>query len=119
MPGPHRRFLKLLTKISNIRPYAMSYPADSSVRGAYNAAVLMLSAFRDKHIRMVTRYIVAPARMLRSQGPVEKTNLATASSGAVDSGTTDSSTLYGTGGTALIPFLKKTRDETKSVARDY
>ncbi|KAL2007686.1 hypothetical protein VTN00DRAFT_7668 [Thermoascus crustaceus] len=113
MPGPHRRFLKLLAQISNIRPYAMSHKADSNVRGAYNAAVLMLRSFRDVHIQIVARYIIAPAQKAPSQGLTEKRNLATASSGAIDSGT---NSLCGTGGTSLIPFLRKTRDETRDAA---
>jgi indoleamine 2,3-dioxygenase len=159
MPGPHRRFLEYLGKITNIRPYAMSLPASSDVRQAYNTVVMKLGGFRDKHIQIVTRYVINPAKQSRMRqndkavsGSVQRVNLASATSRSTESVNSISSTspelsvksaassitsvsdsevleqpsfteisedriFYGTGGTALIPFLKTTRDETKAAAR--
>ncbi|KAL1967333.1 hypothetical protein VTN77DRAFT_3379 [Rasamsonia byssochlamydoides] len=143
MPGPHRRFLEYVAKIANIRSYAMSLPASSDVRQAYNAAVMMLGSFRDKHIQIVSRYIIAPARRQHEPTPaslpgLNRINLATATSqlsshtssfSVTSPGSDEPSSFddapqsptktlfYGTGGTALIPFLKQTRDETKAAAR--
>ncbi|KAL1886505.1 hypothetical protein Plec18167_000436 [Paecilomyces lecythidis] len=118
MPGPHRRFLTLLSKISNIRPYAMAHPSYSDVRRAYNEAVLMLGVFRDKHIQIVSRYIIMQSK--QKENHTEKSgriNLATASPEVSSKKDENSRNLHGTGGTSLIPFLKQTRDETKAAAR--
>lgn len=158
MPGPHRRFLEYLGKITNIRPYAMSLPASSDVRQAYNAVVMKLGGFRDKHIQIVTRYVINPAKQSRMRqnnqavAGTQRVNLASATSRSTESvdslsssspelsvksaassatsvsgsetseqpsfaGISEDRIFYGTGGTALIPFLKTTRDETKAAAR--
>ncbi|KAJ5129277.1 uncharacterized protein N7515_005316 [Penicillium bovifimosum] len=108
MPGPHRRFLEALTPQANVRPFVVE-STNQALKDAYNAAVNELKNFRDTHIQMVTRYIVMAARQ---PNPAEegkcKMNLATVSSQVQD---VDAKTgLAGTGGTDLIPFLKKTRD---------
>jgi indoleamine 2,3-dioxygenase len=103
MPGPHRAFLEHVESVSNIRQYAST---DAEVQVAYNAAVDELSRFRDIHIQIVTRYIINPSK---KQGVAKNAgmNLAVASTnGSIKS-------LHGTGGTALLPFLKQSRDETK------
>ncbi|KAJ5584186.1 Indoleamine 2-3-dioxygenase [Penicillium hispanicum] len=115
MPAPHRRFLETLSSLSNIRACVMSSQAESPLKEAYNAAVLMLSAFRETHIQIVTRYIVMEARsQTPSQRATDRVNLATASSQVKGLQEKTPSGLYGTGGTSLIPFLKQTRDTTKS-----
>ncbi|CAL5870409.1 uncharacterized protein PFLUO_LOCUS4645 [Penicillium psychrofluorescens] len=114
MPAPHRRFLETLSALSTVRPFIMSSHADSPAKEAYNAAVLMLSAFRDTHIQIVSRYIITPARNHASveQARSDRVNLASPSAGARNE--TNPTGLYGTGGTSLIPFLKQTRDTTKA-----
>jgi indoleamine 2,3-dioxygenase len=114
MPGPHRRFLNYVSSITSVRDYAMSCPQDHAVRQAYNAAVSMLAVFRDKHIKLVTRYIINQSRKPLQERP-NRLNLAVASSAKASTGP-EAPQLYGTGGTALIPFLKQTRDETKNAA---
>ncbi|KAL2870422.1 indoleamine 2,3-dioxygenase [Aspergillus lucknowensis] len=117
MPGPHRRFLEMLSQCSNVRPFVMASKLDSPVRDAYNAAVMCLGTFRDKHIQIVTRYIIMAAKLPPPEQTPPRLNLATTtcsqmknSDGNVRRG------LSGTGGTDLIPFLKQTRDTTKSAA---
>lgn len=128
MPGPHRRFLEYIASISNIRPYALSLPASSDVRQAYNAVVMKLGGFRDKHIQIVSRYIILPASRPAPETSKYKdvkknrVNLASATSKTAHSESNcanprEEKVLYGTGGTDLIPFLKATRDETKAAAR--
>ncbi|KAJ6188848.1 hypothetical protein N7519_003756 [Penicillium mononematosum] len=108
MPGPHRRFLDELSARASVRPFILESPVQQP-KDAYNAAVNELKAFRDTHIQMVTRYIVMASRQ---PNPTEqgkgRMNLATASSQTKEAGT--KTKLAGTGGTDLIPFLKKTRD---------
>ncbi|THC90719.1 hypothetical protein EYZ11_009830 [Aspergillus tanneri] len=117
MPGPHRRFLEMMSRASNIRAYAMSHKADSPVRDAYNAAVMSLGLFRDSHIKMVTRYIIMAAKMKPTNTMPSQVNLATSTTTRME-GLNEkvSGGLHGTGGTDLIPFLKKTRDTTKAAA---
>lgn len=118
MPGPHRRFLELLTKMSNVRSYALSHKAESDVRHAYNAAIMSLGSFRDVHLRIVSRYIIIQARRPPPQLPLSsRMNLATATSQMKDLSESNASGFYGTGGTNLIPFLKQTRDATKATAK--
>lgn len=130
MPGPHRRFLEYVASIANIRPYALSLPASSDVRQAYNAVVMKLGYFRDKHIQIVSRYVILPASQPAPESSKYKdvkksrVNLASATSYAADTADDKNGTkpreekvFYGTGGTDLIPFLKATRDETKAAAR--
>jgi indoleamine 2,3-dioxygenase len=135
MPGPHRRFLERIGELTNIRDYATSLSASNDVRQAYSAVVMKLGAFRDKHIQIVSRYIITPATQhsqanLPDSGP-RRMNLATATTILTSASSSSSSKsaeihnrdrrrsekeLYGTGGTDLIPFLKTTRDETKAAA---
>lgn len=114
MPAPHSRFLEALTKLSNVRSFVASAGSNSPLKEAYNAAVMALSSFRDTHIQIVSRYIIMPARSrAQRKQDADKVNLATASSGQDERNSTG---LYGTGGTSLIPFLKQTRDATKNAA---
>ncbi|EAW10434.1 indoleamine 2,3-dioxygenase [Aspergillus clavatus NRRL 1] len=118
MPGPHRRFLEMLTRISNVRQYAMGHKPNTEVRDAYNTAVMAVGAFRDKHIQMVSRYIITAARTKPTHKSLVEVNLATvtAASQAQRSDEAPAPGYSGTGGTDLIPFLKQTRDTTKAAA---
>lgn len=115
MPGSHRRFLEDVDSIANIRSFVEERRNDPALRLAYDACLSMLRNMRDKHIQMVSRYIIVQARGARqasqSGQPIRGMNLST----AVPS---DSKKLRGTGGTALIPFLKQARDETREPVID-
>ncbi|PHH59845.1 hypothetical protein CDD81_2452 [Ophiocordyceps australis] len=117
MPGPHARFLEDVTRVANIREFVQSHRDNHELCLAYDACLAMLSAFRDKHIAIVARYIITPSREARARSrsrtpePTSRKllNLATASS-------KNASQHTGTGGTALMPFLKQARDETAEPA---
>ncbi|KAL9116387.1 MAG: hypothetical protein Q9187_007088 [Circinaria calcarea] len=121
MPGPHRRFLERVSSVANIREYVESHKANRSLSIAYDACLAMLRALRDKHIQMVSRYIIVKSRESRSHSrslsprsaPLPL-NIATVSK----DGKAGNRKLRGTGGTALIPFLKQARDETGEPAID-
>ncbi|KAF6804326.1 Indoleamine 2,3-dioxygenase 2 [Colletotrichum musicola] len=126
MPGPHARFLKDVTSVANIREFVESHKLDQQLCLAYDACLAMLSTFRDKHIAIVTRYIILPSRQMRARSRSgspdagrRRLNLATASRQPRPTAKDNSlvadrnkKKLKGTGGTALIPFLKQARDET-------
>jgi indoleamine 2,3-dioxygenase len=116
MPGPHRRFLEDMTGVANIREYVESHRYNDELTSAYDACLAMLRAFRDKHINIVSRYIIIKSResRSRSKSPVatrQKVNIATGSLQNKDK-PGQKKDLKGTGGTALLPFLKQARDET-------
>ena len=118
MPGPHRKFLEEVAKVSNIRDYVETHCNNRELTLAYDACLAMLRAFRDKHINIVSRYIIIKSResrsLSRSSSPAierRKVNIATASR-QNNNDITKKKKLKGTGGTALIPFLKQARDET-------
>ncbi|KAK5135883.1 hypothetical protein LTR08_004532 [Meristemomyces frigidus] len=136
MPGPHARFLEAVGRVANIRAFVAQYKHDRALTVAFDACLAMLSAFRDKHIQMVSRYIIIKA------GEAAKTKAKAAAAGEKDQHYTFPSTerdlpvrarsvaggrpeqekerknLRGTGGTALIPFLRQARDETGEPAVD-
>lgn len=124
MPGPHRRFLEHVGSVANIREYVEARRSDKALCLAYDASLAMLRALRDKHIQMVSRYIIVKSREQRRNSrsispQAERSttlNLANAKSATNAPGAKKS--LRGTGGTALIPFLKQARDETGEPAID-
>ncbi|KAF2670603.1 Indoleamine 2,3-dioxygenase [Microthyrium microscopicum] len=128
MPGPHRRFLEAVERIANIRNFVVANSGNAALRTAYDACLAMLRAFRDIHIQIVSRYIIIKSRESRPSStspprPSGRKNLAVASmqshsSGEDSAGAPRQRKLKGTGGTALIPFLKQARDETGEPAID-
>jgi len=120
MPGPHRRFLEHVERVANIREYVASRRNNRALVTSYDACLAMLRALRDKHIQIVSRYIIIKSRESRShsrslspkQAASQRLNLAN----TLQRG--NSKKLRGTGGTALIPFLKQARDETGEPAID-
>lgn len=115
MPARHADFLNDCENVANIRQYVEANTDDEKLCLAYDACLAMLSAFRDKHIAIVTRYVINPSREVRarSRSPEAargRNNLAVASRKG------DGKSQKGTGGTALIPFLKQARDETGAPA---
>lgn len=120
MPGPHRRFLEHMESVANIREYVESNRNNRALVTAFDACLAMLRAFRDKHIQIVSRYIIIKSRETRSHS--RSLSPKQASSQRVNIANTlqrgDSKKLRGTGGTALIPFLKQARDETGEPAID-
>ena len=127
MPGPHREFLEY---VGGLHPGGMRgvlekgkgegrMKEEGECRVAFTAATEALAAFRGKHLQMVARYIIIPSRqaandLKRRKGDLDMpVNLATASSVKMEGVERGAKVeLTGTGGTALLPFLKESRDET-------
>lgn len=112
MPGPHRQFLLHAAGLGSIRELALLPPKTEEqrrLRVAYTGATEALSGFRNLHIQIVTRYIVLPSKQ-----PWKGTRQNLASSSSESKGTAE---LTGTGGTALMSFLKQARHETIDTGR--
>lgn len=107
MPQKHREFLSKVGEITRIREYVLEKGSDTpGLVLAYDACLSMLKLFRDKHIRIVTRYVIIPAKL--APGVVSATGKRPDMAKDNHNGTT----AKGTGGTSLLPFLKQCRDET-------
>lgn len=107
MPGKHLDFLHQIETTTMIRDYVMQHhDTNPDLVLSYDACLAMLKLFRDKHIQIVTRYIVLQAKKTNTMG----------SSGTLRSGLAkkkkQGAEEKGTGGTSLLPFLKQCRDET-------
>ena len=88
MPREHRQFLlKMNDELCSTSPreYVQLHSSNKEMMAAYNRCIKELTDFRQQHINLVTSYIIIP-----SQGKASS----------------------GTGGSDLINFLKKPRDET-------
>lgn len=111
MPRPHREFLQMVDEKSTIRDVVMANKLEKNEFSAdltlsYDACLAMLKLFRDKHIRIVTRYVVLQAKRAPAMG-----SLLTLRSG-LSKKKSEGAQERGTGGTSLLPFLKQCRDET-------
>ncbi|KAG9102415.1 hypothetical protein FS749_000005 [Ceratobasidium sp. UAMH 11750] len=93
IPGNHQQFLLHLAR-STIRPHVAA--CHSSARRAYNDCVWAIKRFRDTHIKIVTLYVIHPAR----------------SKVLVKDASVESAPVRGTGGTSLVPLLKAYRNNT-------
>jgi indoleamine 2,3-dioxygenase len=133
MPGNHARFLSHVASIANIREFVNDHRSDSALALSYDACLAMLRALRDKHIQIVTRYIISKARESRAHErsispraaphavpPPTKTGLEwlpfQTAKKEVKQEQKPNKPLRGTGGSALISFLKQARDETSEGA---
>jgi indoleamine 2,3-dioxygenase len=120
MPGAHASFLVEVSKIANIRAFVQEHSYDRSLSVAFDACLAMLSALRDKHIQIVSRYIIiqsqaAKKRAADSTEPAskeKKIDLAHRPKGE------EKKDLKGTGGSSLVLFLRQARDETGEQAVD-
>ena len=130
MPGPHRRFLQAVESVANIREFVEEHRSDTQLCVAYDACLAMLRTLRDKHLQMVSRYIIVKSResrsISRSRGatspdiPSRGTGIASIKyeRGGRSEEKPSAKKMRGTGGTALISFLKQARDETGEPAID-
>ncbi|UKZ78667.1 hypothetical protein TrVFT333_006413 [Trichoderma virens FT-333] len=110
MPGPHRRFLEDVGKATNIRSFVESRRSDHALCNAYDSCLEMLCKLRDKHLQVVSRYIIVESRKsMMTDNPAGDTALPPA---LINPDAESSKDAIGTGGTSLIPFLKQARNET-------
>jgi indoleamine 2,3-dioxygenase len=111
IPRQHAIFLEQLCP-NVIRDFVMSHSISHPITEHYNSAVAALASFRNKHIQIVTRYIILPskAKSTHRNKVLEQTLVTKTVRKKPD--TSGSTALLGTGGAVLVPFLKQARDET-------
>lgn len=115
MPRQHRAFLEHVSDVANLRQYVDERRSHSKLAVSYDACLSMLREFRDKHLQIVSRYIIVKSRESRSQArsvsprQAPKFGLAAPQKQRTDG---SRSQPVGTGGTALIQFLRQARDES-------
>lgn len=115
MPGPHRRFLEDLSRVANVREFVKKNGTNQSLADSFRSAVRQLRMFREKHLRIVSRYVILQSRNKPLEDKEGRIDLAVVSTQKL-SANSGKESLQGTGGTALMPFLKQARDETASAA---
>ncbi|KAK8865869.1 hypothetical protein IAR55_001017 [Kwoniella newhampshirensis] len=116
MPLPHRTFLlHLSTHPTPLRPLVVHYSATHpALAAAYDGALESLRRFREKHMRVVSLFIVQQARRKPSARVRKLIGLDEADETEADEEekVVDIGEIRGTGGTALFKFLKRCRDNT-------
>lgn len=111
MPLPHRTFLgHLADHPTPLRPvithYAQTHP---KLAAAYDLALDALKRFREKHMRIVSVFIVQQAR----RQPSERIRtLLGVEDKEEEEVVVDLGEMRGTGGSPLFKFLKRCRDNT-------
>lgn len=97
MPPSHKAFLEDLHSAPSLRDYVLTSGAGCCLM-AYNQCVEALAQLRSYHINVVARYIISAASRARSK------MLSHPAPQALED--------RGTGGTAVLSFLKSVREKT-------
>ena len=120
MPGPHARFLADVSQIANLRTYILSHShlqesqLYSGLQKAYNACVDSLVSYRNKHVQVVSRYLLRPAQQQQRAGhEMAEKEGRRKEEGRGKVKEEKKKEILGTGGTAPIEFLKQVRNETR------
>ncbi|KAM0756439.1 Indoleamine 2,3-dioxygenase [Meredithblackwellia eburnea MCA 4105] len=131
MPGHHRSFLHHLSSLhtpsaSNSRPIpsvrTLAQTHSPQLAEAYDTAILAMKRFRDLHMRLVTVFIVSQARREPGKGSVfwqgweDKRVEMEREKERREREQEHEKELVGTGGTALVTFLKTCRERTVEAA---
>lgn len=99
MPPSHKAFIEEIHLAPSLRDHVLS-SGDGQLLTAYNQCVEALAALRSYHITMVTKYLITAAS--RAKG--RRTSHLPGPPRSLEE--------RGTGGTAVLRFLKSVRDRT-------
>jgi len=110
MPGKHREFLEHVSKLPNLRQFVEKKHCSADFVVAFENCTKELRSWRSEHIAVVSKYIVQPARL----AACNKLDKRPGNTKGFEAG--DEDNLQGTGGPALIPFLRQSRDETMGLS---
>lgn len=109
MPGHQRAFLDEVETMESLASFVEGKADDKALVQAYNDVLEELARWRSRHIGVVTTHIVNEAR--KEQNGIKPDEVKDGLS------VKDESELQGTGGSALIPFLKGARLDTEAIMR--
>lgn len=114
MPGQYRRFLDAVAALPlNMRTIVEKHGQhDPELTRAFDECMEKMREWRGKHINIVTRYIVLPSKKANAVAAAAASGTENGEVTSDDKGAED---MQGTGGSALMPFLKGARDETVSL----
>lgn len=112
MPGPHRRFLEHVAAATNLRNFVGARTSDQKLVAAFNGCVNAMFGLRRKHIQIVARYIILTGSCGRNEPQTQEKKMRRGPSSAL----AENASRRGTGGTMLIPFLKRAARETSDAA---
>ncbi len=109
MPPSHKQFIENISSHPSLRSFVLQ-KADERLTHRFEQCVGRLVDFRNYHINTVTRYITIPASRAKQlcankQGLAEELDAIRRAPTALEE--------RGTGGSEIMTFLKKVRDETK------
>ncbi|CEJ86523.1 hypothetical protein VHEMI04129 [[Torrubiella] hemipterigena] len=99
MPEHHRRFLQQVEALPSIRSFVAAHPLEAELLDTFNGCLDKLRSWRGKHMAVVSKYIVQPARAMANESGGE-------------------TELQGTAGSSLISFLRQSRDETIGITKN-
>lgn len=99
MPPSHKAFIEEIHSAPSLRDHILS-SGHGHCLTAYNQCVEALAELRSYHITVVTKYLITAAAKARSRRP---THLPRPPQALED---------IGTGGSAILSFLKSVRDKT-------
>uniref|UniRef100_A0A286XXU0 Indoleamine 2,3-dioxygenase 2 n=1 Tax=Cavia porcellus TaxID=10141 RepID=A0A286XXU0_CAVPO len=100
MPPSHKAFIEEIHAAPSLRDYVLS-PGHARCLEAYNLCLEALVELRSYHITMVTKYLITAPAKARSKG----TSHLPGPPRALEN--------RGTGGSAVLSFLKSVRDQTQ------
>ncbi|KAL7420834.1 hypothetical protein Q5752_004787 [Cryptotrichosporon argae] len=117
MPAQHRAFLTHLSTLPTpLRPLVVAHQhTHPALAAAYDGALAALKRFRDKHMRVVSFFVIQQARRqpsARVRRMLGQLDAVDADADADAEHAVDTDKLRGTGGTPLVRFLKRCRDNT-------
>lgn len=108
MPKKHREFLLKIKQNTCIKQFVLEKKeTDGPLTLSYDACLAMMKLLREKHLQIVTRYIVLQQKKEKLLG-----SYSTARSSLSKTHAPWERETKGTGGTSLLRFLKQCRDES-------
>lgn len=105
MPEKHRKFLDAVSRLPSLRSFVERQSQDAKIRIAYNDCMAQLRLWRGKHIAIISKYIIQPAKAAEMASLAKHYGASLPQPQAPED-------MQGTGGSTLIPFLRQSRDET-------
>ena len=113
MPGPHKKFLQRVSETANIRQYVTAHLHDTALKSAYNQCLEGLISFRNKHVQIVSRYLVVPLRTSSVEKKETDGQVSSIRDDILPEALISKDIPLGTGGTSPVEFLKQVRNETR------